>query len=108
MNDHREADLCAIGCKEDVFVDRTNINCQFNISMELDELCGNLDNALHYPLAIPPHRVTFILRKEHPQIALVAFTSLSVTSLPRTPPALTIALKFAVEGKIIFSNKSFA
>jgi hypothetical protein len=29
--------------------------------MELDELCGNLDNALHYPLAIPPHHVTFHL-----------------------------------------------
>jgi hypothetical protein len=26
--------------------------------MELDELCENLDNALHYLLAISPHRVT--------------------------------------------------
>jgi hypothetical protein len=26
--------------------------------MEFDELCGNLDNALHYPLAAPPHHVT--------------------------------------------------
>jgi hypothetical protein len=76
--------------------------------MELDELCGNLDNALHYLLAVPPHRVTLHLETEHPQITLAAFTSMSVTSLPGTPSALTIALKSAVEGKIIFSNKSFA
>ncbi len=30
--------------------------------MELDELCGNLDNALHYLLAIPPHHVTHHLQ----------------------------------------------
>jgi hypothetical protein len=29
--------------------------------MELDELCGKLDNALHYFLAVPPHRVTLHL-----------------------------------------------
>ncbi len=29
--------------------------------MKLDELCGNLDNALHYLLAIPPHRVILYL-----------------------------------------------
>ncbi len=29
--------------------------------MELDEVCGNLDNALHYPLAVPPHCVTLHL-----------------------------------------------
>jgi hypothetical protein len=29
--------------------------------MELDELCGNLDNALHYPFPVPPHCVTFHL-----------------------------------------------
>jgi hypothetical protein len=46
---------------KDVFVDIINVNCQFNFSMELDELCGNLDNALHYPLAVPPHCVTFHL-----------------------------------------------
>jgi hypothetical protein len=27
----------------------------------LDELCGNLDNALHYLFAVPPHRVTLHL-----------------------------------------------
>jgi hypothetical protein len=40
---------------------KKNANCQFNILMELDELCGNLDNVLHYPLAVPPHCVTFHL-----------------------------------------------
>ncbi len=29
--------------------------------MELDELCGNLDNALHCLLAVPPHCVTLHL-----------------------------------------------
>jgi hypothetical protein len=29
--------------------------------IELDELCENLDNALHYLLAIPPHHFTFHL-----------------------------------------------
>ena len=29
--------------------------------MELNELYGNFDNALHYPLVIPPHYVTFRL-----------------------------------------------
>jgi hypothetical protein len=29
--------------------------------MELDELCGNLDNVLHYHLVIPPGRVTLHL-----------------------------------------------
>jgi hypothetical protein len=61
MSDHGEAVLHAIGCEEDVFVDKKNVNRQVNISMELDELCGNLDNALHYPLAVPPHCVTFHL-----------------------------------------------
>jgi hypothetical protein len=74
--------------------------------MELDELCGNLDNALHYLRAIPPHRVSLHLEDKRPQITLVAFTSLSVTSLPGTQPALRIALKTAVEGKIIFLKTS--
>jgi hypothetical protein len=29
--------------------------------MDLDKLFGNLDNAVHYPLAIPPHHVTLHL-----------------------------------------------
>jgi hypothetical protein len=29
--------------------------------MELDKLCGNPDNALHYLLAVPPHHVTLHL-----------------------------------------------
>jgi hypothetical protein len=61
MSDRGEADLRAIGCEEDVFVDKKNINRQFNILMEFDELCGNLDNALHYLLAVPPHRGTLHL-----------------------------------------------
>jgi hypothetical protein len=52
--------------EEDVFVDKKNVNCQFNISMELDELCGNLDNALHYLLAVPPHHVTLHLEDGAP------------------------------------------
>jgi hypothetical protein len=61
MSDHRKAYLCAVGCEEDVFVDKKHVNCQCHISMELDELCGNLDNALHYLLAISLHRVTLHL-----------------------------------------------
>jgi hypothetical protein len=38
-----------------------NVNHQFDILMELDELCGNLDNASHYFLAVPPHCVTLYL-----------------------------------------------
>ncbi len=108
MSDGGEADLHAIGREEDVFVNKKNINCQCNILMELDELCGNLDYALHYLLAVPPHRVTLYLEDRASPNHLVAFTSLSLTSLSVTPPALIIALKSAVEGKIIFSNKSFA
>jgi hypothetical protein len=74
--------------------------------MELDELCGDLDNALHYLLAVPPHITTLHLEDGVSPNHLRAFTSSSVTSLPGTPPALTIALKSAVEGKIIFLNKS--
>ncbi len=61
MSDCGEVDLCAIGHEEDVVFDKKNVNSQFNILMELDELCGNLDNDLHYPLAIPPCRVTLLL-----------------------------------------------
>ncbi len=32
--------------------------CQANLTIELDELCGNLDNDLHYLLADPSHCVT--------------------------------------------------
>jgi hypothetical protein len=102
ISDHGEADFCAISQEEDVFVDKKNVYCQFDISMELNELCGNLDNALHYLLAIPLTVLPFILRTMHPQITLATFISLSVTSLPRTPPALTIALKSTVEGKASF------
>jgi hypothetical protein len=76
MSDSGEADLCAIQQEEDVFVDKKDVNHQFDILVELDELCGNLDNALHYLLAIPPYCVLpFILWTEHPQITLAAFTT---------------------------------
>jgi hypothetical protein len=70
MSDRGEADLCAINCEEDVFVDKTNVNCQFKISMELDELCGNLGNALHYLFAIHPHHITLksLWKLSHPQV----------------------------------------
>jgi hypothetical protein len=61
MGDCRKAEVCAVGCKEDAFVEKENVNCQFYILMELNELCRNFDNALHYPIAIPPHCVTFHL-----------------------------------------------
>jgi hypothetical protein len=38
-----------------------NVNCKFHISMDLDELCENLDNALHYLLEVPPHPVSLHL-----------------------------------------------
>jgi hypothetical protein len=61
MSDRGGADLCAISHEEDVLLDKKNVNCQSNISMELDKLCRNLDNALHYLLSIPSHCVTLHL-----------------------------------------------
>ncbi len=58
-------------------------------------LCNTL---LPFLLTIFP----FILRVKRPQIILAAVTSSSVTSLPRTPPALMIALKSAVKEKSSF------
>ncbi len=53
-----KADFHAIGYEEDVFVNKKYINYKFSNLMELDELCGNLDNDLHYLLVVPPHCVT--------------------------------------------------
>jgi hypothetical protein len=61
-----EKQIFMLCCEEDVFVDKKNVNCQFNISMELDELCGNLDNALHCLHVVPPHCVTFHLEVRAP------------------------------------------
>jgi hypothetical protein len=61
LGDCRKTNLCAVGCEEDVFADKKHVNCQPYTSMELNELCENFDNALHYPIAIPPHCVTFHL-----------------------------------------------
>jgi hypothetical protein len=61
-----EKQIFVLCCEEDVFVDKKIVNRQSNISMELDELCGNLDNALHYLLAVPPHPVTLHLEDGAP------------------------------------------
>jgi hypothetical protein len=50
----------------------------------------------------------FIFRTDQPQITSAALTSSIVTSDPHTPPALTIALKSEVKGKISFSYNSLA
>ncbi len=50
----------------------------------------------------------FILRTDQPQITSAALTSSIVTSDPRTPPTLTIALKSEVKGNFIFSYSSLA
>jgi hypothetical protein len=72
--------------------------------MDLDELYGNLDNALHYLLPFLLTVLPFILTMEQTQINVAAFTSSSVTSLPGTLPALLIALKSAGEGKYLFKQ----
>ncbi len=57
---HRgEAYLCAVGGEKHVLVDKEAINCQLNILLELDELLGNLDDALRHALAISSHHVPF-------------------------------------------------
>jgi hypothetical protein len=48
----------------------------------------------------------FILRTDRPQITSTALTSSVVTSDPGTLPALTIALKSEVKGKISYSYNS--
>ncbi len=98
MSDRGEAYLSAHSGEEDVFIDKETINCQFNILLELDELLGNLDNTLQHALVVPSQHVPFHLENILPQITSAALTSLVVTSNPRTPPTLTIALKSDVEG----------
>jgi hypothetical protein len=92
MSDCGEAYLSAVGCEEDVFVDKEIINSQFTILLDLDELPLNLDNTLHHALAVPPHSVPFHLENRLVPITSVALTSSMVTSNPGTPPTLTIAL----------------
>ena len=59
MRNHGEAYLCAVGGEKYVLVDKEAIDCQLNILLELDELLGNLDDALCHALAISSHRVPF-------------------------------------------------
>jgi hypothetical protein len=66
--------------------------------MELDKLCGNLDNALHYLLAVPPHHVALHLEDGASPNHFGGLHILECNITTRTPPALTIALKLAVEG----------
>jgi hypothetical protein len=61
MGDCRKGNLCAVGCEEDLFSDKKYVNLQSYTSIELNELCGNFDDALYYPLAVPPHCVTIHL-----------------------------------------------
>jgi hypothetical protein len=100
MSDHGEADLCAISREEDVFVDKktsiANLTSQWSLMSLVETLIMLCTTFLFFLLTVLP----FILRMEHPQITLGAFASSSGTSLPRTPPALTIALKSAVEEQI--------
>ncbi len=90
ISDHGEAYLSAVGsCEEDVFVDKEMINSQFNILLELDELLTILcTTCLPFLLTVFP----FILRTDQPQITSAGMMSLMVTSNPRTPHTLTIAL----------------
>ncbi len=81
-----------------MLVDKEAINCQLNILLELNELLGNLDDALRHALAISSHRVPFHFSTDWPQITSAALTLSGVTLYPEIPPALTIALKSAVEG----------
>jgi hypothetical protein len=106
MSDHEEADLCAISHEEDVFVDKKNVNRQFDILMKLDELCGNLVNALYYLLAVPPHRVTLHLEDKASPNHFGGLYILECNITTQDTTCTDIALKSAVEGKIIFLNKS--
>jgi hypothetical protein len=56
---HGEAYLCAVSGEKYVLVDKEAIKCQLNMLLELDELLGNLDDALRYALASSSHCVPF-------------------------------------------------
>jgi hypothetical protein len=104
MSDCGEADLCAISRQEAVFVDKKTLIANETSWWSLMSSVGTLivlcTTFLPFLFIILP----FIFRTECPQITLAAFTSLSVTSLPGTPLALTIALKSAVEEKPSFQT----
>ncbi len=86
MSDHGEAYLGAVGCEEDVFVDKEAINCQFNILLELDELSRGLDNTLTHTLAVPPHSVPFHPENRLAPNYLCGLYLLDGHIRPRDPP----------------------
>ncbi len=59
MRNRGEVYLCAVGGEKHVLVDKEAINCQLNILLQLDELLGNLDDALRHMLAISSHHISF-------------------------------------------------
>jgi hypothetical protein len=75
--------------------------------LELDKLLRDLDHTLDKVLVFLLTVFPFILRTKQPQITLAALASAGVTSQLRIL-ALTISLKSAVEGNIIFSYRFFA
>jgi hypothetical protein len=86
MSDRGEAYLCALGCEEDVFVDKETINSQFSIMLELDELSSNLDSTLCHALAILPHSVPFHLENRLAPNYLFGLDFLDGHFRPRDPP----------------------
>jgi hypothetical protein len=61
MSDREEAYLHAVVFVKKMCLLTNKSSIANSTSMEFDELCGNLDNALHYLLAISLHRVTLHL-----------------------------------------------
>ncbi len=94
--------------EEYVFVNREAINCQFNVLLELDQLLRVFDNTLRQALAVPSNCIPFHLKDRLTPNQFRGLDIINSHVQPRTPPALTIALKSEVEGKINFSYSSLA
>ncbi len=112
MGGHRKANLCAVGSDEDVFVDK---KMSIANSTSRWSLIGSKDTLIMLCCTTRLPSCCSSSSLYHPSFSeqsvpnyLAAFTSLSVTSQPRTPHLLTIALKSAVKGEIIFLNNSLA
>ena len=52
MSDCGETNLHAVGCKEDMLIDKEAVYCQFHLLVELDKFTRDLDDALSSPLGI--------------------------------------------------------
>ncbi len=52
MGDCGEANLFAVGYKENMLVDKKTVDCQFHLSVELDKLTGDFPDALDSSLGI--------------------------------------------------------